>query len=228
MAVQTRAGSLIVCFGRMTEIAVRRRMGSKKREIGLVVIKGILRPTAGAVTVFASFSQTTRVRVVLFVAAYALARGFPVERALLVARLTGQCMVSPIQDEIGITMVKNFRRKTDNICASPSVICVTHPALHFASPFLPSMKPCPGPYVRRDQIVADHAEIGLSIAFKGLMTVLTIIFGVCMRQNHRARHDHQLEIDRVGRTQAFSRQEAKDGCGQESAAQNSDALTLQN
>jgi hypothetical protein len=76
--------------------------------------------------------------------------------------------------------------------------------------------------------VANHAEIVLGIAFKGLMAVLTIIFGVRMRRNHRARHDHHLEIDRVGRTQAFSRQEAKDGCGQESAAQNSDALTLQN
>jgi hypothetical protein len=76
--------------------------------------------------------------------------------------------------------------------------------------------------------VANHAEIVLGIAFKGLMTVLAIIFGVGMRRNHWARHDHHLEIDRVGRTQGFSRQEAKDGCGQESAAQNSDALALQN
>jgi len=76
--------------------------------------------------------------------------------------------------------------------------------------------------------VANHAEIVLGIAFKGLMTVLAIIFGVRMRRNHWARHDHHLEIDRVGRAQGFSRQEAKDRCGQESAAQNSDALTLQN
>lgn len=156
-------------------------------------------------TSFAIFSQTTRVRIVLFVAAYALTRGFPVERAFLVARLTGQCMVSSIQGEVSLTMVESFWRKPDNIRASASVICVTHPALHFAWPLLPSMEPCPGPYVRCDQIVANQAEIVLGIAFKGLMTVLAIIFGVRMRRNHWARHDHHLEIDRVGRTQAFSR-----------------------
>ena len=150
-------------------------------------------PSLLGVAVIAFLAQPALVRIVCFVTAETAPGGLAVFHALCMAAIAACSLVGTHQCEVGERMVEGLAIELNNVELTPFVLGVARLALPFRCFGVAPVESTRGLPVCSNRLVAGQAKPGLRLARKGLVTVVAVLFQLCMSADERTRHDELFE-----------------------------------
>ena len=164
-------------------------MPSFQWKIGLRVIELFLSPRLCRVTVLTLLPEPATVHVVVSMAVDTLSRRIAKLPPVFMTALTGGNLVRAIEWKIGNSVVEEIPVESHDVSFASQVIRVTELALHAGGTGVTAMVSALSQKVGRHLAVAYYATSLLFFLGKRRMTMLALLFQVCVTFCNRAGHE---------------------------------------